>query len=119
MEDYLKTIKSLSESTRIRILALLLQTKEICVSDLVEALQENQYKISRHLKVLQDAELVVGCRKGRWIYYQLNDNQIDFNKTLLNAIKEISSDTIKQDLTRLKQIFENKYGCNKNMINPG
>ncbi len=119
MEDYLKTIKSLSETTRIRILALLHQAREICVSDLVEALQENQYKVSRHLKVLQDAELVVGCRKGRWIYYQLNDKQINFNKTLLNTVRDISSDVINDDLERLRQIFENKYGCNKNMVNSG
>lgn len=118
MEEYLKTIKSLTESTRVRILALLLQTREICVSDLVEALQENQYKVSRHLKILQESDLVKGSRQGRWIYYQLKDD-LSFKQTLLNAVRDISSDVINDDLKRLQQIFENKYGCNKNMVNSG
>ncbi len=119
MEEYLKVIKSLSESTRIRILALLLQAREICVSDLVEALQENQYKISRHLRVLQESDLVESSRKGRWIYYKLIDDEVSFKQALLNAVRDISSDTISEDLERLKQVFENKYGCSKNIIKSG
>ncbi|MGM0688911.1 MAG: ArsR/SmtB family transcription factor [Bacillota bacterium] len=103
MEDYLKTLKGLSEKTRIRILVLLHQASEICVSDIVDALQENQYKVSRHLKVLHEAKLVTSIRKGRWIYYQLNQNQFHFNDTLLNAVKHISSRVISEDLHRLQQ----------------
>lgn len=119
MEDYLKAIKSLSESTRIRILALLLEAKEICVSDIVEALEENQYKISRHLKVLQESDLVAGSRKGRWIYYKLNDDEVSFKQALLNTVRDISSDVINDDLERLKQITAKKYGCSKNIIKSG
>ncbi len=103
MEDYLKALKGISEKTRIRILALLHQTTEVCVSDIVDALQENQYKVSRHLKILQEAKLVISIRKGRWIYYQLNQNQLHFNDTLLNAVKHISSRVISEDLQRLQQ----------------
>jgi ArsR family transcriptional regulator, arsenate/arsenite/antimonite-responsive transcriptional repressor len=103
MEEYLKIVKSISEKTRIRILALLHQAKEICVSDLVDILQESQYKVSRHLKILQEAEMVISSRKGRWIYYQLNENKYYFNDILLKAVKHITSDTLKEDLQRLKQ----------------
>ena len=103
MEEYVKAIKSLSEKTRIRILALLHQAKEACVTEIVEALQESQYNISRHLKVLQDAGMVVSSKKGRWIYYQLNENQAHFKKILLNAVKEISSEIIRDDLDRLQE----------------
>ncbi len=109
MEEHLKTFKSLSEATRIRILAILHHGKEVCVSDIVDALQESQYKISRHLKILQDANLVVSDRKGRWIYYQLNKNKFHFNDILLNAIKHISSDIIKQDLNRLQKKISDGY----------
>ncbi len=102
MEDYIKTIKSLSEKTRIRILALLHQARDACVSEIVDALQESQYNVSRHLKVLQNAGLVVGSKKGRWIYYQLNENQAHFKKMLLNAVKEISSEILKEDMERLQ-----------------
>ncbi len=103
MEDYIKAIKSLSEKTRIRILALLHQAREACVSEIVDSLQESQYNVSRHLKVLQDAGMVVGNKKGRWIYYQLNENQAHFKKMLLTAVKEISSDILKEDVERLQE----------------
>jgi len=119
MEEYLKVIKSLSESTRIRILALLLQAREVCVSDIVEALQENQYKVSRHLKVLQETSFVKSNRKGRWIYYQLNNEEVSFKQALLDAVSNISSDTLSEDIERLKKVIENKYGCNKNIIKHG
>lgn len=102
MEEYLKIIKSLSEQTRIRILALLHQVQKACVSEIVDTLEESQYKVSRHLKILQEAGLVVGSKKGRWIYYQLNNNQVHFQDLLLNAVKHISSDILHQDLERLK-----------------
>ncbi len=103
MEEYLKIIKSLSEQTRIRILALLHQAQEACVSEIVDTLEESQYKVSRHLKVLQDAGMVVGSKKGRWIYYQLNEKQVCFQDLLLTAVKHISSDILHEDLKRLKK----------------
>ncbi len=109
MDEYLKVIKSLSESTRIRILALLQQARQVCVSDIVDALQENQYNISRHLKVLQEAGLVEGNRKGRWIYYQLSQSEIQFKNTLVKAVSHISSDVLKQDMERLKQKMKMKF----------
>lgn len=103
MEDYIKVVKSLSEKTRIRILALLHQAREACVTEIVDALQESQYNVSRHLKVLQEAGMVVGSKKGRWMYYQLNENQDHFKKILLTAVQEISSEILYDDLERLQK----------------
>ncbi len=103
VEDYIKVVKSLSEKTRIRILALLHQAREACVTEIVDALQESQYNVSRHLKVLQEAGMVVGSKKGRWMYYQLNENQDHFKKTLLTAVQEISSEILYDDLERLQK----------------
>lgn len=103
MEEHIKVFKSLSEKTRIRILALLHQASEACVSEIVDALEESQYKVSRHLKVLQDAGMVVGSKKGRWTYYQLNEIQIPFQKQLLRAVKDLSSDVLNDDRARLKK----------------
>lgn len=62
---------ALSEPLRIEILDLL-RTKELCVCDLCEALKAPQSKLSFHLKVLKEAELVRSRQEGRWIYYSLN-----------------------------------------------
>ncbi len=108
MEEYIQALKSLSVKTRIRILALLHHLKKACVSEIVETLGENQYNISRHLKVLQDAGMVVSSKKGRWIYYQLNDEQIKFNNMLLDSVKEVSADILKDDLVKLQSNISKK-----------
>jgi ArsR family transcriptional regulator, arsenate/arsenite/antimonite-responsive transcriptional repressor len=62
---------ALSDPTRVKVLELL-QQQELCVGGLCEALDTNQSKLSFHLKVLKDAELVNARHEGRWIYYSLN-----------------------------------------------
>jgi ArsR family transcriptional regulator, arsenate/arsenite/antimonite-responsive transcriptional repressor len=65
---------ALSEPLRIKVLDLL-RTKELCVCDLCEVLEISQSKLSFHLKVLKEAELVRSRQEGRWIYYSLNLQQ--------------------------------------------
>ncbi len=62
---------ALSEPLRIKILELLKQ-HEYCVGELCNSLDISQSKLSFHLKVLKDAELVHARHEGRWIYYSLN-----------------------------------------------
>lgn len=62
---------ALSEPLRLQILDLL-RTQELCVCDLCEVLSIPQSKLSFHLKVLREAELVRSRQAGRWIYYSLN-----------------------------------------------
>jgi ArsR family transcriptional regulator, arsenate/arsenite/antimonite-responsive transcriptional repressor len=62
---------ALSEPLRISILDLL-QEKELCVCDLCAVLKVTQSKLSFHLKVLREAQLVHAHQEGRWMYYRLN-----------------------------------------------
>jgi ArsR family transcriptional regulator len=62
----------LSDSTRRRILALLLDHREICVCRLVGALGLPQPKISRHLAAMREAGLLASRRKGTWILYRFD-----------------------------------------------
>lgn len=65
---------ALSEPLRVQVLDLL-RTKELCVCDLCEVLNLSQSKLSFHLKVLREAELVRSRQEGRWVYYSLNLSQ--------------------------------------------
>jgi len=60
----------LCDSTRRRILALLLEHREICVCRLVGALELQQPKVSRHLAAMREAGLLVSRRKCTWILYR-------------------------------------------------
>ena len=63
--------QSLSDLTRLRILRVLAQSQsEACLCDLSESLQEPEYKLSRHLKVLRQAGLLSAEKEGRWIYHK-------------------------------------------------
>lgn len=62
----------LGDLTRLRVLVLLSREGELCVCELTHALGEIQPKISRHLGLLREAELVLDRRQGQWIYYRLN-----------------------------------------------
>ena len=62
--------KALADSTRLRILGLLL-TGEVCVCDIHESLHVSQPKASRHLAYLRRAGLVETRRDGLWIHYRL------------------------------------------------
>ena len=62
----------LCDSTRRRILALLLEHREICVCRMVGALELPQPKVSRHLAAMREAGLLVSRRKGTWILYRFD-----------------------------------------------
>ena len=64
--------KALSDPTRLRVLMLLTQEKELCVCQLTEALEMVQPKISRHLAVLREKKILLDQRKGLWIFYSLH-----------------------------------------------
>jgi ArsR family transcriptional regulator len=83
---------ALSEPLRMQILDLL-RTNELCVCDLCEALGVPQSKLSFHLKVLREAELVRTRQEGRWIYYSLNLPQIVTLEQFLSDFRRFSSVT--------------------------
>ncbi|MCS6959686.1 MAG: metalloregulator ArsR/SmtB family transcription factor [Pseudanabaenaceae cyanobacterium SKYGB_i_bin29] len=76
---------ALSDPLRLQIVTLL-QKRELCVCDLCERLAVSQSKLSFHLKVLRDANLIRARQQGRWMYYRLNPAQLlalgDFIKNL-------------------------------------
>ncbi len=77
------TLKALGEPFRLTCLLLLQQEGELCVCELMEALDVLQPKVSRHLLVLKQAGLVLDRRQGQWIYYKLNPDVPDFVRASL------------------------------------
>ena len=66
-----RSFAALSDPARLRILSLLASAAagEVCACDLVEPVGRSQPTVSHHLKVLSEAGLIVGDKRGRWVWY--------------------------------------------------
>jgi ArsR family transcriptional regulator, arsenate/arsenite/antimonite-responsive transcriptional repressor len=89
MDHNAEVIQSLADTTRLRLLHLLGRTGEICVCELVDALAVPQYNVSRHLRVLQNAEWVEDRKVGKWVYYRLSPALKPYQRSLLQAVIEL------------------------------
>lgn len=76
--------KALSESIRMRIMALL-SRGELCVCDLMGALKLPQSTTSRHLAILRSIGLITDRRQGNWKYFRINE-AVEFPMNELNSI---------------------------------
>jgi ArsR family transcriptional regulator len=97
----LELFKSLSDVTRLQSLLLIHQQQELCVCELMVALELSQPKISRHLALLREAGLLETERRGQWIFYRLS-SQLE---SWANAIIEQASQ--QYDIADLNQRLAN------------
>jgi ArsR family transcriptional regulator len=97
--------KALADRTRLRIINLV-AADEICVCFLVEALNANQPKISRHLAYLRRARVVSARRDGKWINYRLNEPPDQHAEKIFRQVRvALSKDPeMQRDRERLNQI---------------
>ncbi|MHB8506219.1 MAG: ArsR/SmtB family transcription factor, partial [Acidimicrobiales bacterium] len=65
---------ALGDPVRLRLLSMLAAapTGEVCVCDFIAPVGKSQGTISHHLRVLSEAGLVHGDRRGRWVWYSLD-----------------------------------------------
>jgi ArsR family transcriptional regulator, arsenate/arsenite/antimonite-responsive transcriptional repressor len=64
---------ALGDPARLRILSMLAVAPagEICVCEFMGPLGKSQGTVSHHLRVLGEAGLVEGDRRGKWVWYRL------------------------------------------------
>jgi ubiquinone/menaquinone biosynthesis C-methylase UbiE/DNA-binding transcriptional ArsR family regulator len=107
----LKSLRALSDPTRLRIVALL-ERDELSVNELQEVTRLGQSRISTHLGLLADCELVQSRREGKRTFYKLNPQAdsvaSEFIQLAIRGAKELpenSSDQInlKRVLARRKE----------------
>src|SRR3979411_1115287 len=77
---------ALSDETRVQIVEML-SHKERCVCELEQVLNVAQSRLSFHLKVLKEAELIRDRREGRWMFYGLVRETLDQIATYTKSVK--------------------------------
>jgi len=68
--------KALSDDTRQKILKML-QEREMCVSDIVEAFNISQPTVSHHLNILKNVGLVESRKDGKLVFYSINQENVE------------------------------------------
>ncbi len=109
MEELVNIFKAFSDETRLRVLKLL-EHGELCVCDLVAALDMVQPKVSFHLAILREAALIRDRKDGKWIHYSLNETDMFRRLLLYSAIERIPEDPVAKDKARLESFLAQKSG---------
>ena len=107
MQELMTIFKALSEETRLRILKLL-ERGELCVCDIVAALDIIQPKVSFHLNVLKEAGFLKDRKQGRWTHYRIDDSDFFRRFLLVTVLERIPKDALAADITRLEAFLKNK-----------
>jgi ubiquinone/menaquinone biosynthesis C-methylase UbiE len=106
MSATLKSLRALSDPTRLRIIALL-ERDELSVAELQEITRLGQSRISTHLGLLQDSELVQSRREGKRAFYKLNENagatEREFIQLAIRGAKELPENA--GDQINLKRVL--------------
>ncbi len=100
IRESVKLLKVLSDLTRLSILKLL-KEKEMSSSELEEMLERSQSTVSKHLKVLKEANLIEAEKRGRRKYYGIKNTRI---LEILTAIKNFVIKQKKAQLESLKDL---------------
>jgi ArsR family transcriptional regulator len=70
LEDLLTSLRAIGEPTRLRLLALCAQG-DVTVTELTQVLGQSQPRVSRHLKLMCEGNLLERFREGAWVFYRL------------------------------------------------
>jgi ArsR family transcriptional regulator len=112
VNQLIDVLKALSDKTRLRIIWVLQKADcELCVCEIIDSLDESQYNVSRHLKVLKTSGLVKENKQGRWVFYSLSKSAEKVYKSLIQLVATLSEDELLKDAKRLtKRLSIRKNG---------
>lgn len=103
MTQSFQIFKALGDETRLRLVNLFLQTEDdLCVCEMVDALELPQYQISKHLTLLKNAGLLLAAREGTWVYYRLDREESPLLRDLFKVLRRhLHQQTFNNDAAKL------------------
>ncbi len=95
-EKLLKTFYALSDPIRLKMVKMVIDAGEVCVCNFVEYFNMSQPRISFHLRILREANILKARKEGKWVYYHLsNENQV------LKRVLDIIDKELKLDFNKM------------------
>lgn len=84
-ENLASMFAALSDPVRLRLLSLIADAGEVCACDLLEPLGKSQPTVSHHTKILAEAGLITGEKRGRWVWWSVIPERLDEMRGALAA----------------------------------
>jgi ArsR family transcriptional regulator, arsenate/arsenite/antimonite-responsive transcriptional repressor len=100
-----------SDTSRLRVLNLILTNGEMCITDLEHILEFTQTKTSRHLLYLKNSGILSSRKINQWVFYQIKDEVFDIIKQILQFV---SRDPVMQ---KDQQVFKTLYSNRELSLN--
>ena len=104
IERYVTVFKALSDMTRLKIMWLLLSIdSKICASEIIDVLNENQYNVSKHLKILLNAGLIYKKKEGKWTFYYYRSGDEGFDSEVRRTVMSIPGELMAGEVARCRK----------------
>ena len=95
--------KACADESRLRILHLIFENDEMCISDLEKILEFTQTKTSRHLTYLKNSGILTFRRNNHWVFYQIKDEVAEIIKQIFQFLRK------DQQLQKDQQIYQTLF----------
>ncbi len=104
MDNLLNIMRALADPTRLR-MALLVSAMELSVGEMALILDQSQPRVSRHIRILDEAGIIKRRKEGSWVFLR-NGNfpQLDKLNALFQSSEIFQSDIVKSDMEKLEKV---------------
>ena len=114
MKTFVKVMKALSDPSRVKIMKML-QKRVMCVCEITAGLGVAQSTASKHLKILEEAGLIISYKDGLWVNYTLADGGANpYAASLIGNLKHwLEDDTDVTELALRLPLIHREEICGK------
>ena len=103
--------KACADESRLRILHLIFENEEMCISDLEKILEFTQTKTSRHLTYLKNSGILNFRRYNHWVFYQIKDEVYEILNQIFQFLRK------DQQLQNDQQLYQTLYSNRELALN--
>ena len=84
-KELARVLAALADPVRLRLLSIVASRDEVCSCDLEGPLGKSQPTVSHHTKVLSEAGLLLGEKRGRWMWWRVDSARLASIRTALGG----------------------------------
>jgi ArsR family transcriptional regulator, arsenate/arsenite/antimonite-responsive transcriptional repressor len=88
-DELAQAFAALADPVRLRLLSFIAAAGEVCSCDLLVPLGRSQPTVSHHTKILADAGLIAGEKRGRWVWWSIVPARIADVRAALGSAESV------------------------------